>query len=206
MTDNQSDKINLNLSGDRDDLNTGSSGFRPAQENQKSSIVPKSEVEEASDQEILLPEQELEVSEALRLAEENRDKWMRAVADFENYKKRSIQERSKLIKYKNEELLRDLLPVIDNLDRAISASSDKASDSLLEGVKMTVNMFKDVLGRFGVSAIESVGAVFNPQFQEAIATVKDPEKEPNVIVEELEKGYMYQDRLLRPAKVVVNSR
>ena len=109
-------------------------------------------------------------------------------------------------KYRNEELLRDLLPVMDNLERAIAASDAKSAGSLLDGVKMTANMFKDVLSRFGVKPIESVGGPFNPEFQEAIATLNDPGRDTNSVIEELEKGYMYQDRLLRPAKVVVSTK
>jgi molecular chaperone GrpE len=67
-------------------------------------------------------------------------------------------------------------------------------------------MFRDVLGRYGVTPIESLGKIFNPEFQEAIAALNDPDKQPNSIIDELERGYMYQDKLLRPAKVVVSTR
>ncbi len=208
MNDKNDGHIKLNVLGKKENAHTDGSDSKHKDDSICSVLQAqeKNLGEAETDDRHIEVNQTDELAEALQLAEDNRDKWMRAVADLENYKKRSIQERSKLIKYKNEDLARDLLPVLDNLERAISASLGKAPESLLDGVKMTANMFRDVLGRFGVNPIESVGSVFNPEFHEAIATVKDADKAPNTIVEELEKGYMYQDRLLRPSKVVVAAR
>lgn len=208
MTDIKGSQIKLNVSGRPEAQTTDSSESIHKNEAKAQAVVAQQMAPKTTEPDVNGPEEQQvdELAEALQLAEDNRDKWMRAVAEMENYKKRSIQERSRLIKYKNEDLIRDLLPIVDNLDRAISAAKGQASSSLLEGVKMTANMFRDVLSRFGVSPIESVNTSFNPEFHEAIATVKDPDKEPNTIVEELEKGYMYQDRLLRPSKVVVSTR
>ncbi|MGD9817546.1 MAG: nucleotide exchange factor GrpE [Desulfomonilaceae bacterium] len=206
MADNQSDKINPHVQN-----SPGSSSAQDPEivvaDRPDSRLGPGTK--DTADSKSLDAESTgkcVDLDEALQLAEDNHDKWMRAVADLENYKKRSINERSKLLKYKNEDLLRDLLVVVDNLDRAVSAPVDHGSSALLEGVKMTATMFRDVLGRYGVSPIESVGQTFNPEFHEAIATFNDPKKEPNTVLEELEKGYMYQDRLLRPAKVVVSTK
>jgi len=144
---------------------------------------------------------------ALKEAAENRDRWMRAVADLENYKKRSLQERSKLLKYKNEELLRDLVGIIDNLERALGHSSEAGrNDPLVEGVAMTAKMFRDILQKHGVTEIKALGETFDPHIHEAIARIPCPENgRPNQVVQEVEKGYMYQDRLLRPSKVVVST-
>lgn len=206
MTEKNNDQIKLHVAGKTEGLTTEGSDLTDADNTKSAGLVEQGDRLEDSEQIDALENHEDELSRAVRSAEENRDKWIRAVAEFENYKKRSIQERSKLLKYKNEELIRDLLPVLDNLERAISASTAQSSGSLLDGVKMTATMFKDVLGRFGATQIESVGKTFNPEFHEAIATIKDPSRDPNTIVEEMEKGYMYQDRLLRPAKVVVSTR
>lgn len=144
---------------------------------------------------------------AQREAAQNRDKWIRAVADLENYKKRAIQERSSLLKYRNEELLRDLLAIIDNLERALQHSGkEQQAHALTEGVAMTAKMFADILKKYGVTEINAVGQNFDPHVHEAIMRVPvDEGNKPNQVVQEVEKGYMYQDRLLRPAKVVVST-
>jgi molecular chaperone GrpE len=206
MTDNRGDKTNLQVHDRSDDQQKKEPESEQTNEVKAATVCGNSHPSEITTAESVSEDKGHDLAEALQLAEDNRDKWMRAVAEFENYKKRTIQERSKLLKYKNEELLRDILPVIDNLERAISASSHDGSDALLQGVKMTVGMFRDVLGRYGVTPIESLGKIFNPEFQEAIAALNDPDKQPNSIIDELERGYMYQDKLLRPAKVVVSTR
>jgi molecular chaperone GrpE len=145
------------------------------------------------------------LEKALKEAEENRDRWMRAVADFENYKKRALQEKSKFLKYKNEELLRDLLTVVDNLERAqMHCEASGRSDALADGVCMITKMFREILDRYGVKEIKSLGETFDPHLHEAIARMPAGDKPANQVIEEMEKGYMYQDRLLRPAKVVVS--
>jgi molecular chaperone GrpE len=151
-------------------------------------------------------ETELQAEDPLEVAQkqaaENKDKWIRAVAELDNYKKRAIQERSNILKYKNEEVLRDMLPIVDNLSRALEHAPNK-KDPVVEGVSMVLGMFKDVLSRYGVTEITALGNTFDPHKHEAIARVPAQDAEPNTIVEELEKGYQYQDRLLRPSKVVV---
>jgi molecular chaperone GrpE len=143
---------------------------------------------------------------AQKEATENRDRWIRAVADLENYKKRALQERSKLLKYRNEELLRDFLPVLDNMERALAHCEETGrSDSFTEGVFLVVAMFREILEKYGVKEIKAVGEPFDPHLHEAIARRPAEGEPPNVVVQELEKGYIYQDRLLRPAKVVVSS-
>lgn len=144
------------------------------------------------------------LEEVKKIASDNRDRWLRAVADLENFKKRTAQERSKLIRYQNEDLLKDLLIISDNLERAISHCEDKyASSGLAEGLRLVTNMLKDTMAKHGVSPIECVGRPFDPTFHEAIAKVAGTGAAPNTVVEELEKGFMYHDRLLRPAKVTI---
>lgn len=142
----------------------------------------------------------------LKESEENRDRWLRSVAELENFKKRSLQERSKLLKYKEEDLLRELLPVVDNLERALSNSpKDDMENPLTQGVKMVLRMFAEALKKYGVTEIEALGAGFDPQFHEAIAQEPSANGPSNLVTRELEKGYMYKDRLLRPAKVIVST-
>ena len=144
------------------------------------------------------------LEEARKEAAANRDRWIRAVADLENYKKRSMHERSNLLKYKNEELLRDLVGILDNMDRALKyCDASSKSDPLVEGICMVYGMFRDTVSRYGVTEIKAIGEPFDPHLHEAVARVAAGDNQHNLIVEELEKGYMYQDRLLRPSKVVV---
>jgi len=144
------------------------------------------------------------LASARKEAEANRDRWMRAVADLENFKKRSLQEKNRLLKYRDEELLRDLLPVMDNLDRAVQHCTDAGrADALMDGLCLVAKMFKDVLARRQVTEIKALGEIFDPHLHEAIGRVPAQAGKENLVVEEVEKGYMYQDKLLRPAKVVV---
>jgi molecular chaperone GrpE len=142
--------------------------------------------------------------QAEKESSENRDRWIRSAADLDNYKKRAAQERSRLLKYQYEDLLRSLLPLIDNLERALNhARAGGEDNSLVEGVSLIAGMFKDVLEKFGVREIKAVDEPFNPEIHEAVARTSAPSRQANMVIEELEKGYMYHDRLLRPARVVV---
>jgi len=134
------------------------------------------------------------------------DNWLRAAADMDNYKKRTLKERSQLLKYGNEDLLRALLPIVDNMDRALNHCNDlDKGDPLAEGVCMIEGMLQQLLDRFGVKPIEALDQQFDPTVHEAIARTPMPGKDENMVVEVLERGYMYRDRLLRPAKVVVST-
>ena len=137
-------------------------------------------------------------------AKENYDRYVRQIAEAENFKKRNARERDDAIRYANEMLLKDLLPVIDNLERAIAhAASGENGKPLVEGVEMVLKGFLDALSKFGVSQIFAVGQPFDPSKHEAIAQVVSDSHEPNVVIEELHRGYMFRDRLLRAALVSV---
>lgn len=137
-------------------------------------------------------------------AKENYDRYVRQIAETENFKKRNARERDDAIRYANEMLLKDLLPIIDNLERAIAhAASGENGKPLVEGVEMVLKGFLDVLSKFGVSQIIAVGQPFDPSKHEAIAQVVSDSHDPNVVIEELHRGYMFRDRLLRAALVSV---
>jgi molecular chaperone GrpE len=137
-------------------------------------------------------------------AKENYDRYVRQIAETENFKKRNARERDDAIRYANEMLLKDLLPIIDNLERAIAhAASGENGKPLVEGVEMVLKGFLDVLSKFGVSQIVAVGQPFDPSKHEAIAQVVSDSHDPNVVIEELHRGYMFRDRLLRAALVSV---
>jgi len=132
------------------------------------------------------------------------ERLLRQAAELENYKKRSGRERDDAIRYANESLLKDLLPVVDNLERAIAhASGGGNGKPLVEGVEMVLRGLTDVLAKHGATPILAQGQPFDPTKHEAMTQVETDDHEPNSVVEELHKGYMLRDRLLRPALVSV---
>jgi len=132
------------------------------------------------------------------------DRYLRLAAEFENYKKRVQKDQAEYTKYATERLLRELLPVLDNLQRALQhAQQSGGTNGLIEGVELTCKQYQEVLSRFGVRPIPSVGQPFDPAVHQAVATVDPKGQVPNTIVEEYEKGYYLHDRVLRPAMVTV---
>ena len=156
---------------------------------------------ETADRDALL-EKYREMQDQLAAAEERE---LRIAADADNFKKRLQREKEEQVRYANEAVMRDLLPVIDNLERALDhsqAGSDQ--DGLIEGLNMTLKGFLDSLARFGCTPVEAVGTVFNPNFHEAVSQEEASDCEANTVVRELQKGYVLKERLIRPAMVVVS--
>lgn len=136
---------------------------------------------------------------------EMQDRMMRAVSEAENTRKRLERERREAVCFANENLLRSILPVLDNLERAVQHSEQSPSPkTLLEGIRMTHKGFVDTLNRFGCVPFESVGKPFDPNYHEAVLQEENADHPENTVVQELEKGYSLNERLLRPAKVVVS--
>jgi molecular chaperone GrpE len=130
---------------------------------------------------------------------------LRIGAESENFKKRLQREKEEQTRYANEALMRDLLSVIDNLERALDHSRAEAEQGgLVEGLNMTLKGFSDTLSRFACSPVEAMGKPFDPNFHEAVSQEETAEHKENTVVRELQKGYMLKDRLLRPAMVVVS--
>ncbi len=148
------------------------------------------------------PEDPLEraQAEATRL----KDQLLRLAADFDNFKKRSRRELSDMAKISREEVLRDLLPVFDNLERA-TAHAAQATDvtALTEGIALVIRQFTDTLGKLGVERIQAVGLPFDPAVHEAVQHLETADHAPGSVAMELQAGYRSGDRILRPAMVVV---
>jgi molecular chaperone GrpE len=137
-------------------------------------------------------------------AKNNYDRFLRQVAELENFKKRSAREREDISRFANEAFIKDLLSVVDNLERAVAhASGGGNGKPIVEGVEMVLKGLLDVLSKHGVTQISAVGQPFDPTKHEAMAQVESDAHEPNCVVEELHKGYVLRDRLLRPALVSV---
>jgi molecular chaperone GrpE len=132
------------------------------------------------------------------------DRFVRQVAELENFKKRAAREKDEGIRFANETLVKDLLPVIDNLERAVShAQGEDNGKPLVEGVEMVLKGLLDVLTQHGIVQISAIGQPFDPRKHEAMAQVESENHEPNTVLEEYQKGYLLKDRLLRPALVSV---
>jgi molecular chaperone GrpE len=158
--------------------------------------------EECGDLERLLAEKDEELKQA-------HDRVLRLAAELDNTRKRLEREKSESICYANESIMRDLLPVIDNLERAIDhGEQDEGCEGLLEGVRMTLKSFLDSLAKFGANQFESVGQTFDPNRHEAVTQEPTSEYPDMTVTREFQKGYTIRDRLLRPAMVGVarNSR
>lgn len=162
----------------------------------------------------LTPEEEIKeerpAGEAGRIGEleaklrETEDKYLRAYADFENYKKRVLKEKEELALYTSEKLLRELLEVKDHLELALSHAREAADvKGLREGVTLTLKQLGKFLEKFGVKEIQPLGEPFDPAFHEAIHQEESAEYKPGTVVHVYQKGYLFHERLLRAARVTV---
>ena len=147
---------------------------------------------------------ENQLAEKTREAQENYERMLRYAAEMENLKKRQERERAELIQFANENLLKELLPVLDNLERALDhGRALMAPSALLEGLERVQQEFLKVFNRFGVNVIDSVGQPFDPAYHHAVMEEEAPEVADLTVLKELQKGYIFHNRLLRPALVVV---
>lgn len=135
-----------------------------------------------------------------------KDRVLRLSAEFENYKKRSSKEMNDFKKFANETIFRQLLTVVDNMERAISSAKDEESEAsvLLEGVEMTHKEILRILTNFNVKPVEAEGKTFDPAFHQAVTQQETEDYPENTVVVELQKGYLFHDRLIRPSMVVVS--
>ena len=131
------------------------------------------------------------------------DTYMRLYADFDNYRKRVIKEKYEMSSYAISGIMTKLIGVIDNFDRALKDESEKTS-SFYEGVKMVSKQLSDILTDEGLSPIETVGVKFDPNVHHAVLTDSDPKQEDDIILEALQPGYRYKEKVIRPAMVKVN--
>lgn len=134
------------------------------------------------------------------------DKYLRLAAEFDNYKRLAQRDQRDQIRFGNEQLLKELLPVVDNLERAIKAAHDsKSGEGLVKGVDLTLKQLQGVLGKFGVQSIPTMGQPFDPSGHQAVASVPSTQVPDKHVVEEFQRGYRLHDRILRPAMVTVSS-
>ena len=153
----------------------------------------------------LIKDLEIRLESAEQKAKDHYDRLLRVSAEFENYKKRTAREAESFRKFANESLMKELLPVADNLERAVASFvSEEKIAGITEGVQMTLKEIYKIFERCCVTPVESVGKPFDPAFHEAVSQEISEEYPENTVVREFHKGYMLHDRLLRPAMVVVS--
>ncbi len=146
------------------------------------------------------------LAEALRELEQYKDRWLRLVAEFDNYKKRRSREFDALVQSASENLIRELLPVLDSVARALDHRADGEEDSegFKQGVTMIMEQFPKALQRRGLSEIEAVGQPFDPNFHEALMQMSSDEHAEGLVMAVVERGYRLGDKVIRPARVVVS--
>ena len=179
-----------------------------AEINDKSLPENESAEEEAIQPDDPMAALEAKLESAEKELQETHDRLLRASAEFENYKKRSARDMTDFRKFANETLIKEMLPVIDNLERALeSVSQDQPeSKSVAEGVRMTLAEILKIFEKYQVKQIESLGETFDPGFHQAVMQQENDSQPDKTILQELQKGYLMHDKLIRPAMVVVSKK
>lgn len=149
---------------------------------------------------------ERELSEARAEAQAAGDRALRTLAEFDNYRRRTEREREEVISRARADVLRELLEVADNFDRALEHAGDGVPPAFLEGMKLVARGLHDLLDRKGVARIDALGKPFDPEEHEALTTMAHESAEPDTVIQVVQSGYRLGDRVLRPAKVIVSAR
>lgn len=199
--DHKKDPSQALKAGDREaDSPASRSSPLPAERAPKTDPITRSgETVEGAPPETLGPEEE---------ARKYKDLALRAQAELENTRKRLEREKRDIIKFANESLIKGLLPIVDNLERAMDhAAPDQANAaSLTEGVQLILGSLRSLLERNGVNPVTAVGEKFDPNFHEAVMQEENPEFDEGTVTREVQRGYLLRDRLIRPAMVVVSKK
>ncbi len=147
------------------------------------------------------------VEKVQEASDKNLDLYVRSQAEIDNLKKRYQKERQDLAKFANESLIKQLLPVVDNLEKAITHSQDEDSiEAIREGVDLTLKGLMDILQKSGVETVEAIGEQFDPNFHEAVSEMADDGMKPGTVIKDLQKGYILNQRLIRPSMVIVSKK
>lgn len=172
-------------------------------EDEEIEIIPVDEcgIEDQSD------EEEDQVAKLCKDADESRDEYLRLYAEFDNYKKRTAKDKAELARYANESILNELLTSVDNLEIALKhADEEETKKAFMEGVEMTLRELYRTFEKFGVTPIKAEGEPFDPEFHHAVAHIESDDVDEGMVVAELRKGFMYNDKLLRASMVSVSKK
>lgn len=175
------------------------------QENEQQEANESNQTSEADVELDELTQAKGKIKELEEKVEEYENKLLRAQADFENYRRRVRLDQEAAQKYRAQSLISDLLPALDNFERALQLEAkDEQTKSLLQGMEMVYRQVLQAMEKEGLEAIEAVGKEFDPTLHQAVMQVEDENYESNMVVEELQKGYKLKDRVIRPSMVKVN--
>ena len=147
---------------------------------------------------------EKELAEQSEESERKSDKNVRLLAEFDNYKRRTQDERTKLFRYAGEELAKEILPILDDLHRTLESDGKGKARSILKGIELIIEKLDKTLEDQGIVPFDSIGQVFDPELHEALMSKESEKKEEGIILSEFEKGYKYHDKVIRHSKVVVS--
>lgn len=177
-------------------------------ENEQEIIDVNDSGEQPEENETEQPQEEaVENDEIAKLQQEKDETYNRLVrlqAEFDNYKRRTLKEREADRKYKSQDLITELLPAIDNFERALQVEVTEENKSIIDGIMMVYRQLQEALTSQGVEPIKTEGEVFDPNLHHAVMQIEDENMDSNTVVEELQKGYQLKDRVIRPAMVKVN--
>jgi len=195
MKDKMKKKDEVNLEDMQEQINEA--------ETQQEEVKPAAE--EAAEESAETQEQAVDETEKLKAEiEEKKNQYLRLQADFENFRRRTRQEKEELGNVVTQTILKDMLPLLDNFERAL-ASDNKDSEGFHKGVEMIYNQFAEALKKNGLEYIETEGKKFDPNFHQAVMRVQNPDLEDETIAAELQKGYIVKGRVVRPSMVQVVS-
>lgn len=173
---------------------------------ESSEEILKDNIDNSTSEEVSNNELENELQDKLQKKEKECEEYLdmlkRSMADFDNFRKRTVKEKEGLYDEGYSEAIKQILPVLDNFERA-TAYNDKENTSIIEGIQMILKMFKDTLNKMGVEEIPSIGEKFDPNYHNAISHMEDESYGENTIVEVMQKGYKYKDKILRYSMVKV---
>lgn len=162
---------------------------------------------ETENEEVSIETLTAKLAEAEAKADDNWDQLVRSRAEMENIRRRTERDLANAHKYALEKFAQELLPVIDSMEMGVAAAQDENADvsKLREGTEMTLKMFETAIEKFGIKGVHPHGEAFNPEHHQAMTMIDSPEHEPNTIIDVMQKGYLLNERLVRPAMVVVSS-
>lgn len=188
------------------DQNKKAAETQPEREEELSTAATGEEPTPETAEKDPVAELQRELTDALAEKDKNWDLYLRERAELDNFRKRMQREKEDLVRFANENLLREVLVVVDNLERAVehARNNEEATQGLLEGVEMTLSQCHKMLEKFGVTPVTAVGEPFDPSWHEAMGQVESAEHPANTVMQEMQKGYTLNDRLLRPAMVLVS--
>ena len=181
----------------------------PAENEEQAAVAPEEVIEQAAaeaEAEPVAEDAEAQIAALNEQVEELRNQALRATADAQNARRRAEQDTAKARKFGQEKIIGDMLPVVDNLERALASidAKDEAFKAVVEGIELTLKSFVDALKRHQVETVDPEGEPFDPQLHQAMTMVESPDVEPNTVLNVFQKGYTLHGRLVRPAMVVVS--